>query len=1079
MPQPAVSANILNQIAALSDKRQRWVNANEENKFGEGIRNLLTELYPENAHFIYELLQNAEDARATTVEFKLFNDRLQFEHNGKRVFSFADVDSITSIGASTKRNDPTSIGKFGVGFKAVFAYTETPEVHSGSVHFSIRDLVVPDTDNVIPVGCDGKTVFVFPFNHPKKAPTAAVQEIQRGLCDLQNTTLLFLSYIKCLKFALPDGRRGSIERSALREGILRIESTLPQLEHSPKQRLAKLRTVKTGESEPQDSSADSDPKEMKCESTFWLRFDGERVIVDNENQSEPKSCRISFAFQLEESESDIRKQQSLIKDADTHQWKIVPVRSGNVSIYFPAVKETSKLHFHMHAPFASTVARDSVRDCNVNEELRDALADLLAQAMHQIRDAGLLTVSFLSLLPLPSDELSDFYEPIRRRLVHEFQTCALTPTKCGKHKRAVVLRKGPRDIVTRLGDQDLAALSEFQYLRWSAQPNQQNSREDRFLSSLDIDEWSYAELQEAAEHMDEAVSMSWLSKQPDDWFIQLYSRLSKLNRSHEAFYAVEQYPIIRLEDNAHVQPKRQRIYLSASGKFTQNLKIVKKAIAANEEAKQYLRLIGINDFDLASQVELLVIPKYSQREANVTFEENVSDLLLMAKVFENPETGDRYKSAIRRAACLLCNNAKDGKCQFKSASDAYIKSLGLLTYFDGNPDTWFVSHKYDGLAADTSSKLKKFFTAIGVASGKPREIGREFYRGDWHGWHVRGLNGFNPEWTFDGLEFALCHPTLERSRYIWNILLRGSANRICGKVQQSSRQGFPASSTTEKVEVSEAGVLLQEKAWIPTSSGSFVFAKELGEVSSLHDSLTKDDELLSKLDGGISLKSKEAASALGISTEELAIVQQWTPFLLKNRDEVELIVRQMQNREFNRTRISDSSDSNRERRGKKLRQRLADAPHKNSVEKVRSVALSYRTEIDREALFALYQDEQEALFCQICFDPMPFIKSNGKLAAQVISLFSRKWGDFSGKRLKAVTALNLVLCPVCADLYQDYVHDDVNLQQDLFDSIIGGELVEFEICDVGVRFDGRDTTVKFNRKHLGDIKDCLEDKNPN
>ena len=110
-------------LEELRQKRRKWVDANRENNFEEGIKRLLTDLYPDNAHFIYELLQNAEDARdknlpdskgALTVRFTLTNDSVEFEHDGEMLFSLSNVDSITSIGASTKRNDPTSIGKFGV-----------------------------------------------------------------------------------------------------------------------------------------------------------------------------------------------------------------------------------------------------------------------------------------------------------------------------------------------------------------------------------------------------------------------------------------------------------------------------------------------------------------------------------------------------------------------------------------------------------------------------------------------------------------------------------------------------------------------------------------------------------------------------------------------------------------------------------------------------------------------------------------------------------------------------------------------------------------------------------------------------
>lgn len=211
---------------ALTSDRHAWVEANRRNRFEEGIKRLLTDLYPDNAHFIYELLQNAEDARATTVRFTLTDACVEFEHDGKRLFSEKDVDSITSIGTSTKKDDLTAIGKFGVGFKAVFAYTQTPEVHSGDFHFKIRDLVVPEATT--PGGVDGKTTFVFPFDNPKKSPTAAVAEIERGLRELADNTLLFLSNIREIEGrAPPDHPESSAQvprqprsrsRTALREG---------------------------------------------------------------------------------------------------------------------------------------------------------------------------------------------------------------------------------------------------------------------------------------------------------------------------------------------------------------------------------------------------------------------------------------------------------------------------------------------------------------------------------------------------------------------------------------------------------------------------------------------------------------------------------------------------------------------------------------------------------------------------------------------------------------------------------------------------------------------------------------------
>ena len=96
---------------------------------------LLGQLYSDRTHFIFELIQNAEDAGATELTFELFDDRLELRHDG-RPFSPADVRGICGVTAGTKTEDLTQIGKFGIGFKSVYAYTNSPSVFSGEEHFS-------------------------------------------------------------------------------------------------------------------------------------------------------------------------------------------------------------------------------------------------------------------------------------------------------------------------------------------------------------------------------------------------------------------------------------------------------------------------------------------------------------------------------------------------------------------------------------------------------------------------------------------------------------------------------------------------------------------------------------------------------------------------------------------------------------------------------------------------------------------------------------------------------------------------------------------------------------------------------
>ena len=149
----------------LKSKRKEMVKSMKENDAFDGIKNLLTELYPDKAHFIFELLQNAEDMNASEVSFRLFNDKLIFIHNGdKRDFILEDVEAITNISKGTKKDDPTAIGQFGVGFKAVYAYTSTPEVYSGEHCFKIVDMLVPEDEGIERQAQKGLTKFIFPFD---------------------------------------------------------------------------------------------------------------------------------------------------------------------------------------------------------------------------------------------------------------------------------------------------------------------------------------------------------------------------------------------------------------------------------------------------------------------------------------------------------------------------------------------------------------------------------------------------------------------------------------------------------------------------------------------------------------------------------------------------------------------------------------------------------------------------------------------------------------------------------------------------------------------------------------------------
>ena len=182
-----------------------------------GIKNSVVEKYSDQAHFIYELLQNADDAHATTARFILDPTRLIFAHNGTRQFSVSDpsnedgdsetgklgdINAITSIANSNKTE--ASIGKFGVGFKSVFQYTSTPHIYDSNFHFKIERFIVPiKLDEDFPMRYPDETLFVFPFDHPERDAVAAYEDISDKLKGL-SFPLLFLSDLKNIEFEFSD-----------------------------------------------------------------------------------------------------------------------------------------------------------------------------------------------------------------------------------------------------------------------------------------------------------------------------------------------------------------------------------------------------------------------------------------------------------------------------------------------------------------------------------------------------------------------------------------------------------------------------------------------------------------------------------------------------------------------------------------------------------------------------------------------------------------------------------------------------------------------------------------------------------
>ncbi len=109
-----------------------------------GLRTIC-DAYPSGT-CLRELLQNADDAGATAVEYvldtnsylegPLLYDGLKEYHGpallawNDKVFTDADFASLSSVGDSRKRHEASSTGKFGQGFNSVYHWTDGPWVYS-------------------------------------------------------------------------------------------------------------------------------------------------------------------------------------------------------------------------------------------------------------------------------------------------------------------------------------------------------------------------------------------------------------------------------------------------------------------------------------------------------------------------------------------------------------------------------------------------------------------------------------------------------------------------------------------------------------------------------------------------------------------------------------------------------------------------------------------------------------------------------------------------------------------------------------------------------------------------------------
>lgn len=344
----------------------------------------IIQLYTDKSHFVYELLQNAEDAGATEIKFIQKEDCLEVLHDG-RPFSEENLRSLCDIGKSDKIGDLNQIGEFGVGFKSVFGICETVRLYShprkadeakGFEPFSveIHDFTNPVDIKDEAIGSIYTTRFVFPYKVGLTfSGFDSVLKLNKVLSErLQNlgiTTLLFMKNLQIIEYEIDIPGLTTSGFYMLSKKIINDHCSLVSA---------------SGE-----TSGNTLQKDEKKEETSYLVFSAPVTGIQ-----EGRTIDIAFTVAID----------------DKGDYTFTEPKSPYISVYFPTETE-SKLKFIVQGPYRTTPNRSSVpADDNENLELAEQTAELLWNSIQELRDKGKLNLSLLNILPLNEEAFK--YAPL-------------------------------------------------------------------------------------------------------------------------------------------------------------------------------------------------------------------------------------------------------------------------------------------------------------------------------------------------------------------------------------------------------------------------------------------------------------------------------------------------------------------------------------------------------------------------------------------------------------------------------------------------------------------------------------------
>jgi len=764
------------------------IRAENEKRYGTDIartgRMLLADRYDDRTHFIFELLQNAEDALKRRgegvgpreISFTLDASNLTVSHFGQP-FDERDVRGVCGIAESTK--DEHSIGRFGIGFKSVYTFTDKPEVHSGTENFAIESYVWP-TQVAPRQRADRETLIILPLRSDDET---AQTELIAGFQNVGTEALLFLKHIDQIAWSVEGGASGVYMRG------------------NPEQLGQQVHRVTVIGQETDREDVDQ----------TWLVFDRDVFASDGKRVG---SVEIAFALERDEKEPD--------------SWTVQPVAVSPLVVFFPTVVSTN-LGFLVQGPYRTTPSRDNIlRSDPWNQHLVGETSALLLDAMRWLRDENMLDVSALRCLPLDKEKFSEgaMFAPLYEAVSDALKAEPLLPKHAEGYVAAAHAKLARTQEIRELfAPEQIAALYDDLTSAWlSGDITLDRTPEVReyLLRELDVTETTPAGLIPR-------LSKEFLEAQSDEWLVRLYEflggQVAALSRRLDA-------PLVRLTDGTHVAAKidgKASAFLPST--FESGFPTVRLAVCSTPEARAFLGSLGLTEPDPVDDVIWNLLPKYERGEADTDAGIYAADIERIRTAYETDSAAQREKllMALRETNFLMVTEARHGQRYINVARDTYLATDRLKALFRGVPGVFLVDDSYACLRGEPMRDLLEACGGLRYlrAQDAPHALSsteRRQLRIEAGHEQTSGVNDRVVDWKIRGLDELLNTLTelpvddrVDRARQLWESLCDLEERR--GHAVFQGTYSWSHYGTYRKEFPSAFVRALNKCAWIPDDDG--------------------------------------------------------------------------------------------------------------------------------------------------------------------------------------------------------------------------------------------------------------------